>query len=289
MRGTPTTDPAFFSTQVAQARRFYLNLKPTTRSGLIVRCGGVERSAPGYAIHRTEFPYLAIEYVTQGEGTLQLGGGQHRLQPGTVFSYGPGIPHHIVPDPGVALVKYFVDFTGTEAAAWLTEGRLQPGTVARVYPPAELQPLFDELIRNGRRGTALAPAVCVQLLRSLVLKIAEARAPRPGRDTLALTTYRQCRDYLERHFLRLRSVRELAAGCHVDGAYLCRLFQRYDHESPHRVLVRLKMNHAAERLQSPGVLVKQVAEETGYANPFHFSRVFKSVFGVPPAGVVRLR
>jgi AraC-like DNA-binding protein len=199
------------------------------------------------------------------------------------------VPHHITPDPGVALVKYFADFTGTEAAALLAEGRLRPGTVARVFPPAEVQPLFDELIRTGRRGTALAPAVCIQLLRSLVLKMAEARAPRPGRDTLALTTYRQCREQLERNFLRLRSVRELAAACHVDGAYLSRLFQRFDHEPPHRVLVRLKMNHAAERLQSPGVLVKQVAEETGYANPFHFSRVFKSVFGVPPAGLVRLR
>ena len=41
-----------------------------------------------------------------------------------------------------------------------------------------------------------------------------------------------------------------------------------------------KMDYAAERLQSPGVMVKQVAEETGFTNPFHFSRVFKSVFGL---------
>jgi AraC-like DNA-binding protein len=60
------------------------------------------------------------------------------------------------------------------------------------------------------------------------------------------------------------------------------LFRRYDHQTPYQFLLRLKMNHAAERLQSPGTLVKQVAEETGFADPFHFSRMFKSVLGLSP-------
>jgi AraC-like DNA-binding protein len=49
------------------------------------------------------------------------------------------------------------------------------------------------------------------------------------------------------------------------------------------------MNHAAERLQQPGTLVKQVADETGFSDPFHFSRVFTSVFGLSPASFRDLR
>jgi transcriptional regulator GlxA family with amidase domain len=37
------------------------------------------------------------------------------------------------------------------------------------------------------------------------------------------------------------------------------------------------------------VLVKQIAEETGFANPFHFSKVFKSVFGLPPGSLIKIR
>ena len=70
----------------------------------------------------------------------------------------------------------------------------------------------------------------------------------------------------------------------MDVAYLCRLFQRYDHQSPYQLLLRLKMNFAAEWLQQPGALVKQVAERAGFTDPFHFSREFKSVFGVAPDG-----
>jgi len=89
--------------------------------------------------------------------------------------------------------------------------------------------------------------------------------------------------------LRLRSLEQISAECRVDAAYLCRLFQRYDHQTPYRALIRLKMNYAAERLQSPGATVKQIAEETGFINQFHFSRVFKSVFGVSPRSLIKIR
>jgi AraC family transcriptional regulator len=49
------------------------------------------------------------------------------------------------------------------------------------------------------------------------------------------------------------------------------------------------MNHAAEVLREPGALVKQVAEEVGFASPFHFSRAFKSALGLSPEAFRRLR
>ena len=281
--------PDFFSTQVSLARRFYLNLKPASKIRLAVLCGGVEHCAADYAINRRSFPFYSIEFVAQGNGLLKLKGRDHSLQPGSVFSYGPGIAHEITTKTHQPLVKYFIDFQGRDAGKLLTSARLKPGTVASVFPPGEIQPLFEELIRNGRRGTSGSHEICVRLLTGLALKILDARAPLPGQDTLAFSTYQQCRGHIQTNFLKLRSIGQVAEECHLDNTYLCRLFQRYDHQSPYRLLIRLKMNHAAERLQSPGALVKQVAEETGYANQFHFSRVFKSVFGLSPRAMIQMR
>lgn len=291
---TPTATPAetgpdFFSTQVSHARRFYLNLKPSPKARLAVVCGGVERCASDYAIRRATFPFYSVEYVVEGGGQLQLNQTEYRLQPGSVFSYGPGVAQAMATDVKSPLTKYFIDFLGVESKAILTAAHLKPGTVASVFPPGEIVPLFDEIIRNGRRGTPGTPEICARLLEALVLKLAEGRAPLPGQETLAFATYQHCREHIQRHCLRLRSVAQVAAECHLDDTYLCRLFQRYDHQSPYRWLVQLKMNHAAERLQLPGAMVKQVAEEAGFANQFHFSRVFKSVFGVPPRAMIKLR
>ena len=281
--------PEFFSPDVAAARRFYLDLNPQQARPLVVVCGGLEHCRPDYAIHRETFPFYSIEYVTRGQGKLQLKGRTYPLQPGRLFSYGPGIPHHITGTDTRPLVKYFVNFTGTNAQSLLRSCGLIPGQVSEVFPTNALQPLFDELIQAGLQVRRENEILCAKLLECLALRVSGAHAPLEGSETLAFATYQQCRQYIEQHSLRLRTLAQIASDCHVNDAYLCRLFQRYDRQSPYQYLLRLKMNHAAERLQQPGALVKQVAEETGFTDPFHFSRVFTSVCGLSPTAFRGLR
>ena len=281
--------PEFFSVQVQEARRFYLDLQPGHGRPLAVVCGGCERCAADYAIHRLRFPYYSIEFVVQGKGAVVLRGKEHALIPGRIFSYGPGVAHDITTDPVDRLVKYFVDFTGPNARRLLAASALAPGAIAQVTSPSEIQDIFEDLIRNGRKGTRFTSLICRKLLEYLGLKIAESLLPLGEAETPARFTYQFCRQHIQTNYLRLKSLAEIARECHVDPAYLCRLFQRYDHQTPYRLLLRLKMNRAAERLQSPGALVKQIADELGFCDAFHFSRTFKSVFGLSPESFRRLR
>ena len=289
MKRRITGSPDFFSAQVSSARRFYLNLQPPRGTKLAVVCGGAEHCAPDYEIRRDTFPFYSLEYVARGEGRLKLGRSTHELKPGIVFAYGPGIRQHITSNPQKPLVKYFADFAGTQSAQWLQRSGLAAGKVSQVFPPNEIEPLFDELIRSGQRGTRHAPELCRQLLGCLGIKLLEARAPVQSTDSPAFTTYQTCRQFIAEHFHRLRTLEQIGRECHVGTAYLCRLFRRYDHQSPYLFLTRLKMNVAAEQLSSPGALVKNVAADLGFLNPFHFSRVFKSVFAVAPETFRRLR
>jgi AraC-like DNA-binding protein/quercetin dioxygenase-like cupin family protein len=281
--------PEFFSPQVSEARRFYLNLKPSKRVPLSVVSGGLEHCLPDYRIQRQTFPFFSIEYVVRGSGSVRLNGRHHKLQPGTVFTYGPGIPHTISADTGAPPVKYFVDFSGTQSKGILRSCRLASGSVSQMALPHELQNLFDELIHCGQRGRPGANELCAKLLECLALRIAESRIPHESAETLSLLSYQNCRKHIEEHFQRLKSLEQLAGECHLDAAYLCRLFQRYDHQSPYQFLMRLKMNLAAEWLEQPGALVKQVAERAGFRDQFHFSRAFKNVLGVSPNTFRRLR
>ncbi len=278
----PAQEPKFFSPQVARARRFYLNLQPPQGVRLAVVCGGLEHCRSDYTIHRRTFPYYSIEYVVHGSGYLKLQDQTFDLNSGAVFSYGPGVPHDITNDPDAPLVKYFVDFWGKQATSLLHSCKLQPGRVARVFPPNILSSLFDELVQSGLQQGRRNGELCVKLLECLALKITGANAPLKGIETLAYATYQHCRQRIEKDFIKLRNLDQIAAECHADKAYLCRLFRRYDQQSPYQLLLRFKMNHAAERLQQQGILVKQVAQETGFTDQFHFSRVFKNILGLAP-------
>jgi AraC-like DNA-binding protein len=275
--------PDFFSGDVAEARRFYLDLNPPRHGPLAVVCGGVEHCTPDYTIQRSSFAYYSIEYVARGRGQVKLNRRSAPLQPGRLFSYGPGVRHQICGDAADPLVKYFVDFAGAGAAGLLRSCGLAPGSVSEVFPATALQPLFDELIQAGLQARGESVKLCAKLLECLTLRIISARAPLEGSDTLAFATFQRCRQHIERNWLRLRTLEQIAAECHLNKAYLCRLFRRFDSQTPGQYLVRLKMNFAAERLHQPGVLVKQVAEEAGFPDPFHFSRVFRSALGLSPS------
>jgi len=254
-----------------------------------VVCGGCEACAPDYAIRRATFPYYSVEFVARGKGSLVLGDQTFSLFPGAVFSYGPGVPQDITTDARDPLEKYFVDFTGSRAPGLLAEYELPPASFARVFATAEVQGLFDNLIRDGLKGTGYASILCATLLEYLIVKLADSLMPWEARQTPAFATYQRCRRHIAEQFDKLKSLEQAARECHVDRAYLCRLFRRYDHQTPYRFLMRLKMNLAAERLENPGVLVKQVAAELGFDDPFHFSRTFKSVFGLSPQAFRRMR
>ena len=126
--------PEFFSTTVAKARRFYLDLNPSADRSLVVVCGGLEHCTPGYAIHRETFPYDSIEYVTRGRGDVKLKGRTFPLQPGRLFSYGPSTPHYI---SGVAA---------------------EPRD-AKNGSPSRQQPVLGKTLKRFRRSHWLAPRI----------------------------------------------------------------------------------------------------------------------------------
>jgi AraC-like DNA-binding protein len=281
--------PAFFSEQVRSARWFYLDLAPPADAPLAVVCGGCEVCQADYAIHRRTFAYTTIEFVSQGRGRLTLGGQSCDLLPGVVFSYAPDVAHDITTDPQQPLVKYFVNFTGRRGLDLLQQHGLPPGSRGRVFAPVEIQEVFDQLIQNGLKATRYSNQLCATLVEYLIVKIAEALVPGEAAQTPAFATYQRCRQHIQAQHARLKSLGQTAKECHVDPAYLCRLFGRYDHQTPYQFLIRLKMNLAAQRLQNPATLVKQVAAELGFADAFHFSRAFKKVLGVSPEAFRRLR
>jgi AraC-like DNA-binding protein len=100
-------------------------------------------------------------------------------------------------------------------------------------------------------------------------------------------TYLRARKYIEEHYLSLRTVQQVAAACNVNRMYLARLFRRFAGTGAYQFITWLKMRRAAELLCQEGTTVRQVAERLAFADPFHFSRVFKRVHGLSPDRFVR--
>jgi AraC-like DNA-binding protein len=285
----PSTEPAFVSAQVSEARRYYLDLKPPKHAAVAVVCGGYERMRPDYLVDRTGFSYLCVELVIEGAGSVTLNGQRHRLEPGVVFAYGPGVAHSIRTDPRRPMRKYYVDFVGTDAAKLLASTPLGQWRPARVADQQDLIEVFDALAREARGDDALARDLCATLLRLLLLRI-RSRALASGRGVpRAFASYARIRHHMETNHEQLRTIEDVARDCHVTPMHVARLFRRFARTGAYRFLLRLRMNRAAALLLDDGLMVKEVADRLGFPDAFTFSRAFKRIHGLPPSGLVASR
>lgn len=277
----------FFSKEITRARRFYLNMGPVARGPLAVAAGGWEACAAGYHVARQDFPYFSIEFVMAGKGQVVLAGRTLPLVAGSVFSYGPGVPHVITSDQTDCLEKFFVDFRGRDALQLMNQAGLEPGACEAVVGTSRISLLFEEVVKMGSHPKAGAARGAGLALELLLLALAQERATSNDVGS-ARATFDRCHVYMQEHFLDLRTVTDLASACHIDGTYLCRLYQRFLGQSPYRSLGRLQMGWVAERLMEKGRLVREVAQKLDM-DPFQLSRTFRRIHGVSPKQFIQLR
>jgi len=277
-------ESALLSSQVAEGRYFFLELAAPARGvrgAATLAFGGREVCRPDYRLRRESFGYHGLEFVTEGAGTVSIDGRSSALAPGVIYTYAPEARLEITTDPTRPLVKYFTCWSGRGVAARLARARVAPGVCLRLGAAGEVQSVFEDLIREGQWHGPLTREVCAVLGELLLLKL-EAAALAPAGDEPARVSFLRFKSLIDANADRFLSLEDIAEAAGCDVSTICRLFRRYQDTSPYQYLLRRKMNFAAEFLMESGGLVKEAAQRVGFADPYHFSRVFKAVHGVAP-------
>ncbi len=78
------------------------------------------------------------------------------------------------------------------------------------------------------------------------------------------------------------TLQTLAEAACVSPAHLCRLFQSSVGHSPAETVRLARLDRAATLLARSNYAAGEIAGLCGFANPFHFSRLFRAAYGVPP-------
>lgn len=74
----------------------------------------------------------------------------------------------------------------------------------------------------------------------------------------------------------------LAAQAHLSKFHFLRAFRAATGTTPHRYLVRMRMQKAGQLLRTGRYTVAEVAQRCGYAGSGHFSAAFRRHTGVTP-------
>lgn len=88
--------------------------------------------------------------------------------------------------------------------------------------------------------------------------------------------------YIENNYMNNISVEDIAEQSGLNRSYFGKIFRKAVGKSPQEFLISYRMIKAAELLRLTRYSVSQIGTAVGYPNQLHFSRAFKTVYGVSP-------
>lgn len=95
-------------------------------------------------------------------------------------------------------------------------------------------------------------------------------------------------EYMLRHLDKPLRVSTLISMAGFSDSYFFALFKSATGYAPIEFFIRLRMQRACKMLTARTISVKEVAAGLGYKDRFYFSRLFKSVIGIPPRDYRRM-
>lgn len=88
--------------------------------------------------------------------------------------------------------------------------------------------------------------------------------------------------YIENNYQKNMTIEEVAGALRLNRSYFGKIFRQATGKSPQRFLMNYRMVKAAEQLTQTDRQINEIGASVGYENQMHFSRAFKTIYGVSP-------
>ncbi len=230
-------------------------------------------------------PVYCVSLLLAGKGELLTRGEPIRkLAPGDMLFTSPTDEYSYGPATGCDWAEYWILFDGPTISTMRHHGDFPERTLWRPGLDDELIALFRRTLHVAAtpRKTDVCPLLIQILHRACTLDQTKLSRPQPSH---AIERIAQGIASRPEHKWDLR---QLAADHGISYAVLRKAFPREFGMSPYRYVLAQRMRRAATHLLD-GRSVKQAAILVSMEDPYHFSRVFKSVMGLSPQNYLKVQ
>lgn len=244
---------------------------------------------------------FTLVFVTTGAVDLSIDDEQMTVGEDSYLAVPPGSQlrvNTVRPATGSALVTWFVAFFNPVFVrnVWGSdEPHFHP--LPRLYSADELYRHFHRQVRGyltAPKDTSVGDEEIEDLYLVVIRELATRdeqdrirwrrlaqRDERDGRRLLAQLN--RARDMADNEFARPITVDQLAERAAISKYHFIRLFERAFGLTPHRYLLRVRLEHARRRLLEGSTSISELRVECGFASLGSFSWAFKQAYGTSPS------
>lgn len=249
---------------------------------------GRENCDPAHSFGPAIRNHYLFHYILNGKGTFfwqDARGHEHemRLKAGQGFLISPRQITTYVADERIPWEYCWLEFDGLRAKESLEIIGLSVNNP--IYNP--VHPEFSQIMKEEMlyivRNKKEAP---LHLIGHLYLFIdALMRSVKENQPTVSKVKdyyIKEALAYIEHNYMNDISVESIAESSGLNRSYFGKIFKESVGKSPQEFLINYRMIKAAELLRRTRYSINEIGCAVGYPNQLHFSRAFKSVYGVSP-------
>lgn len=145
-----------------------------------------------------------------------------------------------------------------------------------------LNDIFDEMSSEKRRGDVAFPIYLKSYIYLLLGRLCRCHTENKFVAVADDKNLYEILEYIENHFDKEISVKELSARFGYTEAYLCRKFKKATGLSPAKYIVTLRLEKAEKLLLSTESSCEEIANICGFHDRNYFSRCFSAAYGMTP-------
>lgn len=226
---------------------------------------------------------LQLVFVAEGSGAFEdASGAVRRVEAGSCLVLAQGLWHRYHPHRATGWREYWVGVRGEIAHRAIDLLRVDAmGPLIRPGHDEEIAALYERLLGlAGLHDTVAHVEMAAEVLKliALVARGGNDRG-RPEPDVAVEHAIGRMRASVAGRL----NLAALAQECGVSGSTFRRSFRSRTGSSPYRYYMALKVNTAKRELAHSPRPIKAIAEDLGFTDQYHFSRVFKEYTGIAPS------
>ena len=267
---------SYYHTPGEDARRAFIT---------VLRAGHI-KAAPDYRIERRVCAGDDLLFCLRGQGHIRIHGTQFLVGPGQLGWIGGAHPHAHWAEPSDPWELLWLRLDGAPLPAIARLLRVDSEPVFTIPKAAEAGRIIGRILRRFVLPDPVLDAVLYADVTALLACL--FRAPRRDVDLIHASAadwppgISRAIEQLSLYYYRQWTVDDVARVAGLSPVQFFRSFRKATGMTPMQYLRRQRMNHAQRGLVESGDSVKEIAEQAGYLDQFHFSRDFKRWTGLSP-------
>lgn len=254
--------------------------------------------------------FIEMAFILSGHGKYKIADRLYDVSEGDIIILNPGQKHQaLCTDPANPTTEFFVglcdvrfpDFPENYLPLHLKDLTADPAEQSPIlHTSGELrQKLFkictamsaeNDICRSGRY--IMLKSYLMQMLILLLRERSEPVRINTGcsfESTSKKYVVDQIVNYFEDHYSEKISLDQIAENMYLSPFYISRIFKSETGDTPIRHLINIRLEKAKELLENGfDGSIQEVAAEVGYDDVYHFSKLFKKRFGMPPSKIRKL-